>query len=87
MGMSFENTAPAAAFLLAMLTALPGHGQSDPPRLRPLPAVSSGLQSGPEVGQRVPDFRLADQTGTLRDLASLRGKNGLLLVFVRSADW
>ncbi|MBK7928007.1 MAG: hypothetical protein IPJ98_11095 [Bryobacterales bacterium] len=45
------------------------------------------MQSGPEVGQRVPDFRLADQSGALRDLASLRGKNGLLLVFVRSADW
>ena len=85
--MSFENTARIAPMLLAMLTALPLFSQSDPPRLRPLPAVSSGLKSGPEVGQRVPDFRLADQTGALRDLASLRGKNGLLLVFVRSADW
>lgn len=85
--MSFENTVGFAAPLLAMLTALPGFSQSDPPRLRPLPAVSSGLRSGPEVGQRVPGFRLADQDGTPRDLASLRGKNGLLLAFVRSADW
>lgn len=85
--MSFQNTGRLTGLLLAMLTALPLFSQSDPPRLRPLPAVSSGLQSGPEVGQRVPDFRLADQAGAPRDLASLRGKNGLLLVFVRSADW
>ena len=86
-GMSFENTVRRAIPFLAILTALPGFSQSDPSRLRPLPAVSSGLKSGPEVGQRVPDFRLADQTGAVRDLASLRGKNGLLLAFVRSADW
>jgi hypothetical protein len=42
---------------------------------------------GPAVGTRVPDFRLADQTGAMRDLDSLAGPKGLMLVFYRSADW
>ncbi len=41
---------------------------------------------GPAVGARVPDFRLRDQTGRWRDLESLRGPSGLVLLFVRSAD-
>jgi hypothetical protein len=44
-------------------------------------------QRGPRVGQKVPPFRLADQTGRERDLASLAGPKGLVLLFVRSADW
>ena len=42
---------------------------------------------GPQVGQRVPDFRLADQTGRLRTLQSIMGPKGAMLVFIRSADW
>ena len=50
----------------------------------PLPDVD-GL--GPQVGDVVPGFSLADHTGAARDLASLMGPNGLMLVFSRSADW
>ena len=42
---------------------------------------------GPQVGDVVPDFSLTHQTGASRDLASLMGPNGLMLVFSRSADW
>jgi cytochrome oxidase Cu insertion factor (SCO1/SenC/PrrC family) len=42
---------------------------------------------GPQVGERVPDFTLADQTGQPRTLQSVMGPNGLMLVFYRSADW
>lgn len=42
---------------------------------------------GPQVGQRVPDFTLADQQGRQRSLQSLMGEKGLILVFSRSADW
>lgn len=42
---------------------------------------------GPQVGERVPDFRLVDQAGTERTLQSLMGRRGLMLVFLRSADW
>lgn len=42
---------------------------------------------GPQVGERVPDFRLKDQSGAVRTLQSVMGPKGAMLVFVRSADW
>ena len=51
---------------------------------QPLPDVDG---VGPQVGDVVPSFSLPDQTGTTRDLASLTGPDGLMLVFSRSADW
>lgn len=42
---------------------------------------------GPQVGERVPDFSLPDQTGTVRNLPSVMGPRGALIVFYRSADW
>lgn len=42
---------------------------------------------GPQVGERVPDFSLVDQTGKARNLQSIMGSRGAMLVFIRSADW
>ena len=42
---------------------------------------------GPQVGERVPDFKLPDQIGQLRTIQSIMGPRGALLVFIRSADW
>ena len=42
---------------------------------------------GPQVGERVPDFSLPDQTGRTRTLQSIMGPKGAMLVFIRSADW
>jgi hypothetical protein len=42
---------------------------------------------GPQVGERVPDFSLPDQSGRMRTLQSIMGPRGAMLVFVRSADW
>ena len=42
---------------------------------------------GPQVGERVPDFSLVDQTGRTRNLQSILGPRGAMLVFIRSADW
>jgi peroxiredoxin len=47
----------------------------------------AAIATGPEVGSKVPDFSLPDQTGQVRRLASLGGPKGLVLVFFRSADW
>ena len=64
-----------------------------------MPAAAAGGQSveermkvdlsqvGPQIGERVPDFSLVDQTGRSQTLQSLMGPNGLMLVFFRSADW
>ena len=43
--------------------------------------------TGPAVGERVPDFRAVDQFGRTQTFDSLKGPNGLLLLFHRSADW
>jgi hypothetical protein len=50
-------------------------------------ATNDNYKTGPEPGERIPDFALPDQRGILRSLANLTGPNGLLLVFHRSADW
>lgn len=42
---------------------------------------------GPQVGERVPDFSLPDQSGQVHSLDSIMGPNGVMLVFFRSADW
>ena len=42
---------------------------------------------GPQVGERVPDFSLRDQSGATRTLQSVLGGRGAMLVFIRSADW
>jgi peroxiredoxin len=48
-----------------------------------LPIRAAGL----DVGQPAPAFSLPDQNGTLQSLNSLKGPNGVMLVFYRSADW
>ena len=47
----------------------------------------AAIETGPEVGTRVPDFKVQDQKGETRTLADLSGPEGLLLLFHRSADW
>ena len=52
-------------------------------------AVSASAEDlGPPVATKAPDIgtRL-DQTGKPRTLADLMGRNGLVLMFFRSADW
>jgi hypothetical protein len=50
-------------------------------------ATNDNYTTGPEPGERIPDFALPDASGVLRSLTDLTGPNGLLLVFHRSADW
>ena len=50
-------------------------------------AQNDALRSGPSIGEKVPDFKLPDQNGREHSQEQLMGPNGLLLVFVRSADW
>ena len=50
-------------------------------------AQNDGYQTGPTIGEKVPDFMLPDQRGVRRSLGQLMGSNGLLLVSSRSAHW
>jgi hypothetical protein len=56
-------------------------------RTRHLWATNDGYATGPDPGQRIPEFALRDQFGAIRTLNNLAGPNGLFLVFHRSADW
>ena len=62
-------------FLFLMLASASLWGQDAPPDF------------GPKVGEKVPSFSLYDQSGKERDLASLMGPKGLVVLFSRSADW
>jgi hypothetical protein len=84
-----------AALLLS--TWCVGDAAAGQGRLRPLGFGAQGgaparakvdvARLGPQVGQRVPDFSLPDQTGRVRTLDSIMGPRGAMLVFLRSADW
>ena len=71
----------AITLLLLLFMGMPMYAQS----LQPGRIDVSKL--GPQVGDRVPDFSLKDQTGKVRTLQSIMGSMGAMLVFVRSADW
>lgn len=66
-------------------SVLAGPGQAAPVPPGPVRIDVSAL--GPQVGDRVPDFRLSDQRGRVWTRDSIMGPNGAMLVFFRSADW
>jgi hypothetical protein len=71
----------------ALAVALWGQTGGDMVRLRPLPKLDENMKTGPAIGARIPSFEAADQNGRTRNFENLRGSNGLVLLFVRSADW
>jgi len=50
-------------------------------------AVIPVAERGPAVGARAPEIRARDQFGREQTLQTLMGSRGVLLLFVRSADW
>ena len=54
---------------------------------RELDPFDQDVKTGPEVGERIPNFRASDQAGIERDLASVNGPNGAMVFVFRSADW
>jgi len=69
---------PFAVLVALALSAAPMSAQD---------VLGAEVDFGPAIGEHIDIGTLADQTGTARDLASLTGENGLVLMFVRSADW
>ncbi len=43
--------------------------------------------TGPDVGERLPDITLPDQTGTLVNIEAARSEGRALVVFHRSLRW
>jgi hypothetical protein len=73
---------PSSLATIAVLLLAPA-GRSSVPQEALVPID----RRGPPVGSAAPAFRLADPTGRERTLADLAGEAGLVLLFVRSADW
>ena len=49
------------------------------------PAASAPI--GLEIGQKVPALAATDQFGRQQSNETLKGSNGTILLFFRSADW
>ena len=78
---------PGRAGLLAVALAVPlSASDAHPPDDPATPAVPVE-QRGIAVGTAAPTFRARDQSGRWQDLSTLSGPDGLVLLFVRSADW
>jgi hypothetical protein len=43
--------------------------------------------TGPAVGERIPEFAGTDQNGIRKTFDDIKGPNGALIIFHRSADW
>ena len=48
---------------------------------------SAPMAIGLAVGQKAPDFSAHDEFGNVQSLETLKGTNGTVLLFFRSADW
>lgn len=53
----------------------------------PLDPLDDDAQTGIAVGAKIPDFQAVDQHGKRVDFETLKGTNGAMLLFHRSADW
>jgi hypothetical protein len=74
--------------VLALLGSLVSAGGGEERRrLRPLPKLDRNVKTGPAIGARIPGFEAVDQNGKKQSFDTLRGPKGLVLLFVRSADW
>jgi peroxiredoxin len=51
------------------------------------PMASHAFDVGPAVGAHIPTLVAKDETGAPRDLKSISGRKGVVLVFFRSAKW
>jgi peroxiredoxin len=45
------------------------------------------MSHGPSVGDTIAPFEAPDQQGRIQTLDSIRGPDGAVIVFIRSADW
>jgi peroxiredoxin len=53
-----------------------------------LAATAASIDIGPAVGAKIPaTFKALDKTGAAKTYADIAGKNGTVLLFVRSASW
>jgi cytochrome oxidase Cu insertion factor (SCO1/SenC/PrrC family) len=70
-----------AILLFTAVFGLAAEQQSPSTQSRPAPSI------GLEIGQQAPAFALPDEFGREQTNQTLKGANGTVMVFFRSADW
>lgn len=79
------SLAPQQSIKLKLGETVTAHGTLDDNTIQ---LSSIGVMTiGLNVGDKAPAFSLPDQFGNLQSLDSLKGPNGTILLFFRSADW
>ena len=53
---------------------------------RPDP-IDDNMKTGIAVGEAIPPFEAVDQNGKTWSFDSIKGRNGAVILFYRSADW
>lgn len=49
--------------------------------------TDDGMKTGPAVGEVIPEFSAEDQNGKPISFEDIKGPNGAVILFHRSADW
>jgi len=75
---------PKIALAAGIAACLIANGSA---QTRKAAVTKSNIATGPAVGEKIPAFEAVDQNGKRQTFESLKGPNGLLLLFHRSADW
>ena len=70
------------ALLLLLTTPLLAEDIIDP-----LHRYDIDIQTGPDVGKKIPPFSGKDQHCNTWDFDSIKGPQGAVILFYRSADW
>jgi hypothetical protein len=68
--------------MLSLCLLSPGCGSQKSSTSQPASPLT-----GPNVGQKIPPFADVDQFGQTISNETLKGTNGTVLLFFRSADW
>jgi len=45
------------------------------------------MRRGPAIGEVIPPFEAPDQHGRVQSLETISGPRGVVIAFIRSADW
>lgn len=77
--MTDRRSRPTVIFLFGMVAAMTTFFF--------ISSARAGIVTGPEVGTKIPDISAFDQYGKMRTFEELRGPEGLLILFYRTADW
>ncbi len=76
---------PQAAVKARMGESVTVHGTVDGDSIQV--ASFEPMKIGLAVGEKAPAFSMRDQFGRVQTLETLKGRNGTVLLFFRSADW